>query len=116
MDEFVLFAFLLFTANKSNSSVCFLGEPTARQSAFRNYLTFRLSNRGTKKENPKLCSSDLIVGNEVINHFSDELCINGQAIKGKAIMSACSAPSPHLFSQSQPIVKDGNKITVVAKK
>ena len=33
-DEFVLFAFLLFTAN--NSSVHFLGESTARQSAFRN--------------------------------------------------------------------------------
>ena len=39
-DEFVLFAFLLFTANKSNSSVRFLGESTARQSAFRFYLTF----------------------------------------------------------------------------
>ena len=35
-DEFVLFAFLLFTANKSNSSVRFLGESTARQSAFQN--------------------------------------------------------------------------------
>ena len=35
-DEFNLFAFLLFTANKSNSSVRFLGESTARQSAFRN--------------------------------------------------------------------------------
>ena len=34
MDEFDLFAFLLFTANKSNSSVCFFGESTARQSAF----------------------------------------------------------------------------------
>ena len=40
-DEFVLFAFLLFTANKSNSSVHFLGESTARQSAFRFFLTFR---------------------------------------------------------------------------
>ena len=40
MDKFVLFAFLLFTANKSNSSVCFLGESTARQSAFQFYLTF----------------------------------------------------------------------------
>ena len=39
-DEFVLFAFLLFTANKSNSSVRFLGESTARQSAFQFYLTF----------------------------------------------------------------------------
>jgi hypothetical protein len=28
-DEFVLFAFLLFTANKSNSSVRFLGESMA---------------------------------------------------------------------------------------
>ena len=37
-DEFVLFAFLLFTANKSNSSVRFLGESTAHQSAFRFYL------------------------------------------------------------------------------
>ena len=33
-DEFVLFAFLLFTANKSNSSVRFLGESMAQQSAF----------------------------------------------------------------------------------
>ena len=39
-DKFVLFAYLLFTANKSNSSVHFLGESTARQSAFRFYLTF----------------------------------------------------------------------------
>ena len=39
-DEFVLFAFLLFTANKSYSSVRFLGESTAHQSAFRFYLTF----------------------------------------------------------------------------
>ena len=31
-DEFVLFAFLPFTANKSNSSIRFLGESTARQS------------------------------------------------------------------------------------
>ena len=38
--EFVLFAFLLFTANKSNSPVRFLGESTARQSAFWFYLTF----------------------------------------------------------------------------
>ena len=34
MDEFVLFAFLFFMANKLNSSVCFLGESTARKSAF----------------------------------------------------------------------------------
>ena len=33
-DEFVLFAILLFTANKSNSFVRFLEESTARQSAF----------------------------------------------------------------------------------
>ena len=39
-DEFDLFAFLLFTANKTNSSVCFLGDSTACQSAFRFYLTF----------------------------------------------------------------------------
>ena len=42
-DEFVLFAFLLFMANKSNLPVRFLGESTARQSAFRFYLTFILS-------------------------------------------------------------------------
>ena len=35
-DEFDLFAFLLFMANKSNSSVRFLEESTVRQSAFRN--------------------------------------------------------------------------------
>ena len=34
MDESVLFAFLLFTANKSNLSVRFLGESMARRSAF----------------------------------------------------------------------------------
>jgi hypothetical protein len=39
-DEFVLFAFLLFTTNKSNSSVRFLGESMASQSAFWFYLTF----------------------------------------------------------------------------
>ena len=33
-DEFVLFAFLLFTANKSNLSVRFFVGSTARQSAF----------------------------------------------------------------------------------
>ena len=32
--EFVLFVFLLFKANKSNSSVLWLGESTAHQSAF----------------------------------------------------------------------------------
>ena len=41
-DEFVLFAFLLFTANKSNSSVRFLGESMERQSAFRFNLTFTM--------------------------------------------------------------------------
>ena len=40
MDEFALFSFLLFTANKSNSSVHFLGESTACQCAFQFYLTF----------------------------------------------------------------------------
>ena len=40
-DEFVLFAFLLFTANNSNQSARFLGESTARTSAFQFYLTFR---------------------------------------------------------------------------
>ena len=33
-NEFVLLAFLLFTANKSNSSLHFLRESTAGQSAF----------------------------------------------------------------------------------
>jgi hypothetical protein len=41
-EEFVLFAFLLFSANKSNLSVCFLGESTVCQSAFWVYLTFNL--------------------------------------------------------------------------
>ena len=46
-DEFDLFAFLLFTANKSNLSVRFLGESTARQSAFWFYLTFsKLGKKG----------------------------------------------------------------------
>ena len=35
-NEFGVFAFLLFTAKKSNSSIRFLGESTAHQSAFRN--------------------------------------------------------------------------------
>ena len=39
-DEFDLFAFLLFTANKSNSSVCVLGESTARKSTFWFALTY----------------------------------------------------------------------------
>ena len=43
-DEFVLFAFLLFTANKSNSFVHFLGESTACQSAFWFHLTCRYSS------------------------------------------------------------------------
>ena len=38
--EFVLFAFLLFTANKSNWSVRFFGESMTRQPAFWFYLTF----------------------------------------------------------------------------
>ena len=38
-DEFVFFAFLLFTANKTNSPVCFLGEFSAHQSGFWFYLT-----------------------------------------------------------------------------
>jgi hypothetical protein len=33
-NEFVLFAFLLFTVNKTSLLVHFLGESTARQSAF----------------------------------------------------------------------------------
>ena len=38
-----MFAFLLFMANKSNSSVQFLGESMARQSAFWFYLTFSMT-------------------------------------------------------------------------
>ena len=34
LEEFILFAFLLFTENKSNTSVRFLGESMTRQSAF----------------------------------------------------------------------------------
>ena len=41
-DEFVLFAFLLFMANKLSLSIRILGESTIRQSAFRFFLTFRL--------------------------------------------------------------------------
>ena len=40
MNEFVLFAVKSKKANKTNSFVCFLGESTARQSAFWFYLTF----------------------------------------------------------------------------
>ena len=43
MDKVVLFAFLLFTANKSNSSVHFLGESMAHKSAFQFHLTFKLA-------------------------------------------------------------------------
>ena len=39
-NGFVLFVFLLFTANKTNS-VHFLGESTMRQSCFWFYLTFK---------------------------------------------------------------------------
>ena len=39
-NEFDLFAILLFTANKSNYSVRFLRESTARQSSFWFHLTF----------------------------------------------------------------------------
>ena len=47
ISEFVLFAILLFTANKSNLSVRFLGESTARQSAFWFNLTFsKLGKKG----------------------------------------------------------------------
>ena len=40
-EKIVLFAFLLFTANKSNSSMRFFGESSVRQSAFQNYRTFK---------------------------------------------------------------------------
>ena len=48
MDKFLLFAFLLLMANKSNSSVRFLGESTACQSAFRFYLTFKWFQKDPK--------------------------------------------------------------------
>ena len=50
MDEYVLFAFLLFTANKSNLSYRLLGESTARQSAFRFYLNFMQCSDGQSQE------------------------------------------------------------------
>ena len=59
-DDFCVFAFLLFMANKSNSSVCFFGESTARQSAFRFYLTFskhRVQPWNSFGTNCFLCSS-----------------------------------------------------------
>ena len=55
-DEFVLFPFLLFTVNKSNSSVLFLGESMAGQSAFRFFLTF---NTFKKIFAPLCCSKTL---------------------------------------------------------
>ena len=45
MNEFVLFAFLLFTANETNSFVRFLGESTARPNCFRFCLTFSISQK-----------------------------------------------------------------------
>ena len=39
-NKFVLFASLLFTANKTNLFVHFLGESMARQNCFWFYLTF----------------------------------------------------------------------------
>ena len=63
MDEFDLFAFLLFTANKSNSSVCFLGEFTARQSAFWFYLAFnRLKSTWPCKLGLTELSTEPIIG------------------------------------------------------
>ena len=45
VNEFILFAFLLFTTNKSNLFVrSFLGESMARQSCFWFYLTFSRSH------------------------------------------------------------------------
>ena len=46
-DEFVLFAFLLFTANKSNSSSYFLGESMAWQFAFK--INWPLGGTSTQK-------------------------------------------------------------------
>ena len=56
-DEFVLLSFFLFKANKSNSSICFLGESTARQFAFRFYLTFKLSDLPQAIS----CSKDVLI-------------------------------------------------------
>ena len=44
-NKFVLFAFLLFTANKTNSFVHFLGECLARTNCLRFYLTFNISGK-----------------------------------------------------------------------
>ena len=42
-NEFVLFAFLLFTPNKTNLFVCFLRESMTRELCFWFYLTFIIS-------------------------------------------------------------------------
>ena len=59
-DEFDLFAFLLLTANKSNSSIRFLGESTARQSAFWFYLTFRLASTDSALKGFEVLARNLI--------------------------------------------------------
>ena len=49
-NKFILFAFLLFMANKTNLFVRFLGESTARPNCFRFDLTFSKSRgRPTRK-------------------------------------------------------------------
>ena len=59
-DKFVLFAFLLFTANKSNSSVRFLGESTAHQSAFRFYLTFSRCTANGRRTHDRMAKNNKI--------------------------------------------------------
>ena len=60
-DEFVLFAFLLFRANKSNTSIRFLGESTARQSAFRFYLTFSHTIQKSQNMNRATCGANSFI-------------------------------------------------------
>ena len=59
-DKFVLFAFLFFMANKSNSSINFLGESTACQSAFWFYLTFRLASTDSALKGFEVLARNLI--------------------------------------------------------
>jgi hypothetical protein len=56
MNELVLFAFLLFTANKTNLFVLFLGEYTAHPNCFWFYQTFTKSQKtgGLSTETPLL--------------------------------------------------------------
>ena len=72
MNEFVLYSFLLFTVNKTNSSVRLLGESKVRQFAFWFYLTFShfcvLSKKNSIERNFETQSPNL----EVFSSLLDE--------------------------------------------